>query len=165
VHLLDSFRITTTYRTHVVNIVDSLDLVSKTYVIRATVDTLGISVPDRKNDSRYPVGELLAEMPDSLPLFKVKRLMPTGVHDLRVTAHPNPTITGTEVRFSVPRCARVRLYISNHDGGGSTMLVDEVMDEGRYAVDVSTATLRPGTYIVHVHVDTHVGIAKILVAP
>jgi hypothetical protein len=146
-----------------VQVLTPLDLLSGTYYIRTRVDTAGIVVPEITNDSRYPIGEIRMEILDSLPMFKLRRIAKSERADLRITAFPNPTVDGSEVRFSVPKGGRVRVMLSDYDGRFATTLIDEWMDEGRYAVVIDTLDLRPGVYVVQVHAGPDRGIAKIIV--
>lgn len=168
VHRLDSFRISTTDTAYESHLVDTLDLVSGTYFVRTRVDTVGVSVPEITNDSRYPIGEIQREVTDSLPAFKIRRL---GVNesaseiDLRVTAHPNPTREASQTRFTVPARDRVRVVVSQRDGAYAATILDEWLEAGRYAVDVDLRGLLPGVYIVQVHVGGIAQITKVVVSP
>jgi hypothetical protein len=165
VHLLDSFRISTTYRQHNVVVKDSLDLLSGTYFIRARVDTVGMQVPPTATDSRYPIGELRMDVPESGALYKVRRMRPAHVPLMRVTAHPNPVQSVTEARFTVTTPGRVRVVLSDYGGTDATTLVDEWMEAGRYAVDVDVRRLTSGIYLLQVSTDDETGVAKLLVSP
>jgi hypothetical protein len=165
VRLLDSFRISTTSRSYVRNIVDSLDLVSGTYYVRALIDTIGVVVPVSAYDSRYPVGEVLMDVRDGLALYRSHRVSRIGTNDVRVTAHPNPSLVATQIRFSVAAWDRVKVFIGDVEGRFSEQVLDRPMDPGRYAIDIDTRELRPGPYLVHVHVGSNVGVAKLLVSP
>jgi hypothetical protein len=165
VQLLDSFDISENNREHVVNIVDTLDLLSGTYYIRTLIDTFGVSVPEKVNDSRYPVGEFQTEILDTLPMFKLRRLPVTGRSGLRVTAQPNPTAQLSEVRFTVSEAGRVQVIVSDHDGRSATTLMDTWLEAGRYALEVDLSGQPTGRYIVQVHCGVETGIAKIVLSP
>jgi hypothetical protein len=163
VHLLDSSVITTVTSSRVRNIVDTLDLVSSRYYIRAVIDTVGVTVPVPANDSRYAIGEIQIDIVDTLPLYRRRRLPDRGGSDLRITAHPNPAIDATEARFTVGVAGRVRVIVSDHDGRFARTLLDEWMEPGRYALDIDTSTLVRGRYVVQVHAGDEVGLVKVLV--
>ena len=168
VHQLDSFRISTTNTEYAAHLVDTLDLLSSTYFVRTRVDTVGVSVPEITNDSRYPIGEVQSEVTDSLPAFKIRRHgvnESVGDVDLRVTTHPNPTRDASQTRFTVPTRDRVRVIVSQRDGAFAATILDEWLEAGRYAVDVDLRGLLPGVYIVQVHVGGNAQITKVVVSP
>jgi hypothetical protein len=163
VHLLDSSVITTVNGSRVVNIVDTLDLVSSRYFIRAVIDTVGVTVPAVTGDSRYAIGEIRVDVVDTLPLYRPRRLPDRGGSDLRITAHPNPATDATEARFTVDVAGRIRVIVSDHDGRFARTLLDEWMEPGRYALDIDTSTLVSGRYVVQVHAGDQTGLVKVLV--
>jgi hypothetical protein len=165
IHELDSFTVSPASPTRQAMLTADLDLVSGTYFIRVRVDTSALVVSQWTGDSRYPVAELVMFVEDSSGAFKLRRPRPIVATNMRVTAQPNPATNTTEARFTIQEAGRVRVILTDYSGRNTAVLVDEWMTPGRYALDLDTEGLAPGTYLVHVLSGTVTGAVKVLVVP
>jgi hypothetical protein len=158
---LDSFDITVTSGIHMNDVESNLDLLSGTYFVRLKIDTTGMRLDSLGSYSNYTVASLESDVDGELA--KTRRL--TGsVSQGRITAQPNPVPGTTEIRFSVPKTCRVKMTIFDRAGNEVRRLVDgEMMDEGRYAVDLDATGLAPGSYLVEFRYGTRRALQKIVV--
>jgi hypothetical protein len=163
VHVLDSFAISSSVRSHIRRIDTLFDLLLGTYAIRLRIDTTGFVPPTSTYNARYPVAEL-SEYVGSAPLSKlVRREGPAGPV-ARISAHPNPFNAGTEIYFSIPRREKVTMTLYDRTGVTVTTLAEnEWMDEGRYSIGLDGSELQPGTYLVELRYGSDRIVEKVVI--
>jgi hypothetical protein len=145
--VLDSFQIGSNDTLHDATIRSGFDLLSGTYYIRLRIEPFNVTVEQVPYASLYPVEEM-SEWIEEEPLAKVRRLDDAATGG-RITAYPNPVKGVAEIRFSVPKRERVWVRFFDRTGRETMKLIDgEMMEQGRYALDLDASKLPPGTYLV-----------------
>jgi hypothetical protein len=139
-----------------------VDLLSGTYYVRMRIEPVNVTVDTVDYTSLYPVEELAGYVPDEHPA-KLRRLDGAASQG-RITAQPNPVPGTTELRFSVPTTCRT--FVLVHDGAGHevrSLINGEMMEAGRYAIDLDATDLPPGSYMVEFRYGSRRSVQKIVV--
>ncbi len=160
---LDSCRITAGETVHYIEMDTTLDLLSGTYYVRMRIDTSGLQVATAATDSRYPVEEVASSVEEE-HLAKVRWVDTHAGANGRISAQPNPAGALTEVRFSIP--VRCMPSVAVYDAHGREVVhpvAGVMMEAGRYAFDLATGLLVPGTYLVELRYNAHRVVEKIVV--
>jgi hypothetical protein len=108
------------------------------------------NLPDSawESDSRYPVEDVASRVDDP-PLAKLRRVDGEAGPSGRLPLSPNPARANVDVIFSVPVRSRVTLTLYDIGGREVVRVIEpEMMDAGRYAIDVDAGRLAPGGYLV-----------------
>ncbi|MBS1913040.1 MAG: T9SS type A sorting domain-containing protein [Bacteroidetes bacterium] len=159
---LDSFTISAASPDYQAAPETTFDLLSGTYYIRLRLVPYGLPVVNITNDSRYPVTELASEV-GSVHAGKV-RAVEHGASQLRLAVQPNLVVSETQILFSVAGGDAVSLALFDAAGHEMKRIIDgETMDDGRYAVDVDTHALVPGTYLIELRSGEKRSVAKMVV--
>lgn len=138
------------------------DLLSGTYYVRMRIEPVNVTVDTVAFTSLYPVEELASYVMDA-PLGKVRHLNSSAAQ-WRITAQPNPVLGVSELRFSVPSECRATLRVFDGEGREvKRLMYDEMIKEGRYAIDFDASTLSPGAYFVEFRCGTRRIVEKIVV--
>jgi hypothetical protein len=159
---LDSFTVAPGLDPHDTVVEPELDLVTGTYYVRMRIQPTGIVPEFNPHRPLLPVEEF-AEYVDEQHPAKTRRLDASASQG-RITAQPNPVAVATEIRFSVPAPSRTSVIV--YDGAGHEVrrLVDgEMMETGRYAIDLDATMLPPGSYMVEFRYGARREVQKIVV--
>jgi hypothetical protein len=140
----------------------TFDLLSGTYYVRMRIESENVAVDSVDYTSLYPVEELASYVPEE-HAGKLRRL-DAAASQGRITAQPNPVPGSTEIRFSVPSECRTSVVVFDGAGHEVMRLVDgEMMEAGRYAIDLDATDLAPGSYLVEFRYGSKRAVQKIVV--
>ena len=76
---------------------------------------------------------------------------------------PNPAVTVTTIRFSIPAAAVVRLDVTDAMGRTVRRIADGTLDGGSYKTDISVRDLMTGMYFFRIDVGGEVATRKFVV--
>lgn len=159
---LDSFSLSTTLDSQVVHLQQDLDLLSGTYYVRLRFASPAMPSDSSGSAPRYPVTEI-ASYAENAGLGKSTRTSVTGA-SARISAQPNPTADGTQIRFSVPIAEYVTIRVVDANGHEVLRPVNhQWIDAGRFAVDVEGSSLGTGSYIVELNAGDEHAVVKLSV--
>jgi hypothetical protein len=82
----------------------------------------------------------------------------------RLWCYPNPCDDHSTVQFSILQDSEVKIDLFSVDGSLHINLIKQVVREGTYELDVNTALLLPGAYIIRLQTNDFIQTAKIIVS-
>jgi len=82
----------------------------------------------------------------------------------RMWCYPNPCADHSTIRFSILQDSEVKIDLFSVDGTQHINLIRQVIKEGTYELDISTAALLPGAYIIRLQTHDLIQTAKLIVS-
>lgn len=160
--VLDSFGVTSWSGIYDRWVTKDFDLLSGDYYVRLRIDTAMVRLSPIPLYGNYAITGMQGYV--EAPIGAKSAYASTAGHRARIAVQPNPVTTMAQLLYSVPGESTASIVV--RDAAGRTVatpLVPSLTSEGRYALDLDTRGMAPGTYLVELRAGTARAVTKMVV--